>query len=159
MKSKYRVVEGGRPASIFDNLEALRIPPDDDEGSVEAKEHVDAGEVWQNGTFAMVPKLWHRRLREIKASGDLRGLAWVLLYRANLKPRFPVTSREMFEAGVARQYKRAFLEQLESAGLIRVEWHPVPRVPWVTVLHRVGRHGKQNEPDRVSSFDDTSVIK
>jgi hypothetical protein len=143
MKSKLRVVGGGRPFSIFEDLEALRIPPDDDEGPEEAQEYVETEEVWPDLTFAMVPKLWHRRLRKIKASGNLRGFAWVLLYRANLKSRFPVTSREMFEAGVAHQYKRAFLERLESAGLVRVEWQPAPRVPWVTVLHRGGRRGKR----------------
>lgn len=105
MKSKLRVVEGGRKHSIFQDLEAMRIRPDDedDKDPKEAPQHVEAGEVWQDGTFA---KLWHRRLSEIGASGDLRSLAWVLLYRANLKPRFPVTSREMFEAGVVRQHKR-----------------------------------------------------
>jgi hypothetical protein len=143
MKSKFRVVEGGKRVkpSIFSDLEALRIPPDDGDLQ-EAQEHVEAGDLWQDGAFAMVPKFWHRRLRAINASGDLRGLAWVLLYRANIKPCFPVTSREMFEAGVARQYKRVFLERLEAAGLVRVKWKPAPWVPWVTVLHRTGRRGK-----------------
>ena len=144
MKSKLRVVEGGRKHSIFQDLEALRIPPDDedDKDPKEAPQHVEAREVWQDGTFAMVPKLWHRRLSEIGASGDLRSLAWVLLYRANLKPRFPVTSREMFEAGVVRQHKRQLLERLETAGLIRVEWRPAPQVPWVTVLHQGRRRAR-----------------
>jgi hypothetical protein len=82
------------------------------------------------------------RLKEVNASRDLYRLVWVLLYRANLKPRFPVTSREMFEAGVGRQHKRKLLERLEAAGLVRIEWRPTPRVPWVTVLHRLGRRGK-----------------
>jgi hypothetical protein len=38
VKSKFRVVKGGKPAGIFQNLEALRIPPDDDQGSAEAPE-------------------------------------------------------------------------------------------------------------------------
>jgi hypothetical protein len=137
VKSKLRVVEGGRKHSIFQDLAALQILPDDedDEDPKEASQHAKAGEVWQDGTFAMVPKLWHCRLSEIGASGDLRSLAWVLLYRANLESRFPVTSREMFEAGVARQHKRKLLERLEAAGLVRVEWRPAPQVPWVTVLH------------------------
>jgi hypothetical protein len=146
MKSKFRIVEGGKPAkpSIFQDLEALRITPDDDdEGPKETPQHVETGEVWPAGTFALVPKLWHDRLKELPdPGGNLYSLAWVLLYRANLKPRFPVTEREMFTAGVARQHKRRILERLEAAGLIRVEWKPATRVPWVTVLHRVGRHRK-----------------
>jgi hypothetical protein len=142
MKSKpeLRIVDGGKEdkadSNIFDDLEALRIEPDeDDETSEEAKEL---------GTFAMVPMTsWLKRLGEIKASGDLCRLAIVLLYRANLKPRFRVTSREMFTAKVGRWHKRKLLEQLEAAGLIKVEWQQPPRVPWVTVLRRVGRHKRQ----------------
>jgi hypothetical protein len=143
-RSKLRVVEGGKRESIFDNLEALRIPPDDEEGPEEALQPDEASEVEQLGTFAMVPMAtWLKRLSEIKASGDLCRLAVVLLYRANLKSRFPVTSREMFAAKVGSRHKRELLERLETAGLIKVKWHPAPWVPWVTVLHRVGRHGKQ----------------
>ena len=136
MKSRFRVIEGG---NVFQDIEALRIRDDDDEIE-EAPQPVEAKEeAWQRGTFAMVPKLWFDRLKEINASGDLCRLAWILLYRANLKRRFSVNSTILWEAGVQRQHKRALLEKLEAAGLVRVEWQPAPRVPQVTVLHLVGR--------------------
>jgi alpha/beta superfamily hydrolase len=58
VKSKFHVVEGGKPVSIFQDLEALRIPHDADEPD-EATPQVETGEVWQASTFAMMPKLWH----------------------------------------------------------------------------------------------------
>jgi hypothetical protein len=140
VKQRLGVVQGGAP-SIFEDLEALKIEPDENEGSEANLQRIEE-EAWQRGSFAIVPKLWHDRLKEIRASGDLHRLAWTLLYRANLEPRFPVTSRTLFAAGVARQHKRSLLERLEFAGLVRVEWRPAPQVPWVTVLRRAGRRGR-----------------
>jgi hypothetical protein len=143
-RPKLRLVEDDKPAdsSIFDDLDALRITPDNEDAESPAEEALqpdEASEVWSSDTFAMMSKRWYSRLREIKASGDLYGLAWVLLYRANLDPRFPVTSRDMYAAKVGTQHKRALLERLEAAGLIKVEWKPAPWVPWVTVMYRVKR--------------------
>jgi len=50
-----------------------------------------------------------------------------------------LTDRMMFTAGVRRQHKRSLLERVEAAKLVKIEWRPAPWVPWVTVLHRVGR--------------------
>lgn len=145
MNTKFHVVEGGKEGgksrSIFRDLEALKIPPDEDEDPRE--DRVEEFPHTQAGTFAMVPMdTWFQRLSEIKASGDLCRLAIVLLYRANLRPRFPVTSREMFAAKVGTQHKRALLKRLEAAGLIAIEWQTAPRVPWVTVLDRARRYRK-----------------
>jgi hypothetical protein len=141
MKAKLRVIEGSRKRSIFADLDALRIAPDDDADEVSTC--AEAKETQPRNTFAKFPKLWHDRLKAIHASGDLQSFAWVLLYRANLKLRFPVTSTILWEAGVARQHKRALLEQLESAGLVRVEWRPAPQVPWITVLHLIDGHRRR----------------
>jgi hypothetical protein len=148
MKSKFRVVEGDKKPSIFANLEPLRIVNDDENSPKEVltpSETSEAPEAWERGVFAMWPKLWHDRLKELRNAGaDLYRLVWVLLYRGNLgEKRFPVPSRMMFMAGVHRQHKRRVLEQLESGGLIRVEWRPAPQVPWVTVLHLAGRRGRR----------------
>ena len=147
MKSKFRVVEGDKRPSIFRNLEALRIVDDDDHSPEEVQTPSEASDVsgaWERGLFAIWPELWHDPLKELRDPGaGLYRLSWVLLYRAHIEPRFPVTSRMMFKAGVARQYKRRILERLENAGLVRDEWRPPPQVPWVTVLHRAGRRGRR----------------
>jgi hypothetical protein len=140
-KPKLRLVE--TQPSIFANLEALRIVDDDESSSKEVQAPSEAPEAWERGPFAMFPKLWHDRLKDLPGADSYR-LAWVLLYRGNLgERRFPVTSRLMFMAGVHRQHKRRVLERLESEGLIRVEWRPAPQVPWVTVLHLAGRCGRR----------------
>lgn len=136
MTQKLRLIEGGKRRSIFADLEALRIEPDDNPEEVETKEAPP------REPFARVPKLWFDRLKTLNASGDLWQLTWVLLYRANLKRRFPVTGTILWEAGMTCRHKRRFFGRLENAGLIRVEWRTPPRVPWVTVLHLPGRRGR-----------------
>jgi hypothetical protein len=143
MTRAFRLIEGGKKPSIFADLDALRIEPESDDGLAKALQHSDGGGGEPPPTaFAMVPKLWFDRLKTLNRPAGLWRFAWVLVYRANLKPRFPVTSTIMWEAGVARQYKRKFLELLKGLGLVRVDWHPPPRVPWVTVLHLPKRRGR-----------------
>jgi hypothetical protein len=142
-RSKFQVIDGdgkleGQRKSIFSDLEALRIVPDDNSQPLRVKvEEVEGPR--PKAAFIMMPKVWCERLRAAQATGALWSLAAALLRRASFQARFPVTSGVLFEAGITRRHKRTFLEQLELAGLVKVEWRPAPQVSWITVLHSVSR--------------------
>jgi hypothetical protein len=133
MKSKFRVVEGGKPASIFDNLEALRILPD--EGREEATQRVYN----RRREFRRLDETWANLLLTDPDTPPWARLAIVLLAEADFHQHIKVTAKIATAAHLTRNQKRRALKHLERQGFISVEWRGRGRALIATPLQLSGR--------------------
>lgn len=131
MKSKLHVVEGGKKPSIFRNLEALRIPPDDEDGPEEALQPPH-----KRRRFRRFDEIWAERLltADPLPSREALLLALVLVTEADFKRHITVATAITKAARLTRFNKRAALGDLERLGLVRVEWRGRGKAPIVTPL-------------------------
>jgi hypothetical protein len=140
VKSKLRVVEGGKKRSIFADLEALRIPPDDED-----LEEIPQAAVAKRRQFARYDETWRARIlaADPLPSREALLLALVLVAEADFRRQIPISTTITKAARLTRFQKLAALEHLERLGLIAVEWRGRGRVPIVTPLHLGGRPGQR----------------
>ena len=100
MKSKLRVVEGGKPVSIFQDLEALRIPPDDDEGSKEAPQPSH-----KHRKFRLLDESWVELLLADPHTPPHIRLLVVLLGEADFHRRIKINDTIVKAAGLSRWHQ------------------------------------------------------
>jgi hypothetical protein len=140
VKQRLRVIQGGAP-SIFEDLEALRIPPDD-EGLDEVPQSAHRTKRRQ---FRRFDETWAETLltADPPVSVAVWRLALVLLAAADFERHIKITVAITKTAQLTRFNKREVLERLEQLGLVRVEWRGRGRVPIATPLHLGGRPSRR----------------
>jgi hypothetical protein len=123
MRRKLRLVSSGEPTDIFDDLDRLR-----------ARTPRPSGRERVTETFARIP---HDRALELHRK--LSAPAWVVLIeldRIILKHRGqnPVkfVSARLRRLGLVREMRRRALQQLSTAGVIKIESRGAGLAPWVT---------------------------
>jgi hypothetical protein len=126
-RPKLRLVGSANPADVFDDLAALR-----------QEQHNPSPQRRQRSTetFARIP-----HDRGLALYRQLGGPAWVLLIeldRLILKGRgrnpIKLTSGRLRDIGIGHNTRRRALQELEAAGVIRIERRGRGRSPWVLHL-------------------------
>jgi hypothetical protein len=122
---KFRVVSSNDPTTVFDDLDALRQLP-----------AVATRRERTTETFARIP-----HDRALALYRQLGGPEWVLLIeldRLILKGRgrnpVKLSSARLLSIGISHHSRRRALQDLEAAGVIRVERRGRGRSPWVCHL-------------------------
>jgi|SRR5215831_11882019 len=132
-RGRLRLVSAHDPASVFDDLDALRRAQ-----AAPAAEPAFQGQRRQRlaETFARIP---HDRAREL-ARLKLRGAAWWLLieldrliFEGRGKNPVKLTQKWWKVTGLSHDTKTRALQELEKAGVVSIEQRP-GRAPLVTHL-------------------------
>ena len=112
MPRKFRVVKTNDPATVFDDLDALR-----QEMPAVATKRERSTE-----TFARIP---HDRAAAMRGIGGVGWLIVIEIDRLILKGRgrnpVRLTNHRMHQLGISRQSKRYHLRQLEVVGIVKVQ--------------------------------------
>jgi hypothetical protein len=138
VKSKFRVVEGDKKPSIFQDLEALRIPPDADcAGEGDGTRQPIA----KRRQFRRFDETWVEKL--LPLLNPIGRLALVLLAEADFHRHIKVTSEVAKEARLTLKQQRGLLLQMEQLGLISIERRGRGRAQIATPLRLGGRPGRR----------------
>ena len=131
--SRLRLVGEHDPASVFDNLDALRGAQAAPPGRVSRRRRPQITELFAPITYTLA-----RKLRDHRVSGT----AWFLLvaldqliYQPGGRSPIKLTGETLASLGLSRWAAYQALEQLEKAGAIAVSRHR-GRSPAVTLLWR-----------------------
>jgi hypothetical protein len=141
VKSKFRIVEGGKKHSIFQDLEALRIPPDDGEERVQPEEALQPSR--ERRKFRQLDEAWAERLLGDPYTPPHIRLLIVLLAEADFHGRIKVNDAIAKAAGLSRWQVYRALEHIKRQGYISIERRGRGKAPIVTPLHLKRRRAQR----------------